>query len=68
MLSLNGFIFRIFQAIPLFLLLLLPQKTECQEGILDSLFTFSAGTVKTGDALDLITVRQVITSLTTAGL
>ena len=58
MLSLNGFIFRIFQAIPLFLLLLLPQKTECQEGILDSLFTFSAGTVKTGEALDLITVRS----------
>ena len=55
MLSLNGFIFRIFQAIPLFLLLLLPQKTECQEGILDSLFTFRAGTVKTGDALDIIT-------------
>jgi hypothetical protein len=54
MLSLNGFIFRIFQAIPLFLLLLLPQKTECQEGILDSLFTFSAGTIKTGDALNII--------------
>ena len=58
MLSLNGFIFRIFQAIPLFLLLILPQKTECQEGILDSLFTFSAGTVKTGEALDLITFRS----------
>jgi hypothetical protein len=55
MLSLNGFIFRIFQAIPLFLLLLLPQKTECQEGILDSVFTFRAGSVKTGDALDIIT-------------
>lgn len=55
MLSLDGFIFRIFQAIPLFLLLLLPQKTECQQGILDSLFTFRAGTVTTGDALDLIT-------------
>jgi hypothetical protein len=55
MLSLNGFIFRISQAIPLFLLLLLPQKTECQAGILDSLFTFMSGTVKTGDALDIIT-------------
>jgi hypothetical protein len=54
MLSLNGFLFRLSRAIPLFLLLLLPQKTECQEGILDSLFTFSAGTVKTGDALDII--------------
>ena len=69
MLSLNGFIFRVFQAIPLFLLLILPQRTECQEGILDSLFTFSAGTVKTGEALDLITsMRWVITSPMTAGL
>ena len=51
----NGFIFRIFKTIPLFLLLLFPQKTECQEGILDSLFTFREGTVKTGDALDIIT-------------
>lgn len=57
MLSLNGFIFRISQAIPLFLLLLLPQKTECQQGILDSVFTFRAGTVKTGDAFDIITSR-----------
>jgi hypothetical protein len=57
MLSLNGFIFRIIQAIPLFLLLMLPQKTDCQEGILDSLFTFTAGTVKTGAALDIITIQ-----------
>jgi hypothetical protein len=55
MLSLNGLIFRISQAIPLFLLLLFTQKTECQEGILDSLFTFRAGTINTGDALDIIT-------------
>lgn len=51
----DGFIFRIFQAIPIFLLLLLPQKTECQTGILDSLFSFRSGTVKTIEALDLIT-------------
>ena len=57
MLSLNGFIFRIIRAIPLFLLLMLPQKTDCQEGILDSLFTFTAGAVKTGDALDIITLH-----------
>lgn len=57
MLSFNGFIFRIIQAIPLFLLLILPQKTDCQEGILDSLFTFTAGQVKTGDALDIITLQ-----------
>jgi hypothetical protein len=54
MLSLNGFIFRISRAIPLILLLLLSPKTECQEGILDSVFTFRAGSVKTGDALDII--------------
>jgi len=54
MLSFNGFIFRVFQAILLFTLLLVPQKTECQEGILDSLFTFRAGAVRTGDALDII--------------
>jgi len=55
MLSAKGFIFRISLAIPLFLLLLLPQKTECQEGILDSVFIFNEGMVKTGDALDIIT-------------
>jgi hypothetical protein len=55
MLSLNGFIFRISQAILFPLLLLFPQKTKCQEGILDSVFSFRAGIVKTGDALDLIT-------------
>jgi len=55
MLLFNGFIFRRFQAIPFFLLLLLPQKTECQEGILDSVFIFIEGSVKTGDALDIIT-------------
>jgi len=55
MLSLNGFIFRIFQAIALLMLLLLPQKAECQEAILDSAFTFRKGIVTTGDALDIIT-------------
>jgi hypothetical protein len=55
MLSLNGFIFRIFQAIALLMLLLLPQKAECQAAILDSAFTFRKGIVTTGDALDIIT-------------
>jgi hypothetical protein len=55
MLSLNGFILRIFQAIALLMLLLLPQKAECQEAILDSTFTFRKGIVTTGDALDIIT-------------
>ncbi len=55
--SLNGFIFRISRAIPVFLLLLCTQKSECQEGILDSIFTFREGAVATGDALDIITHR-----------
>jgi hypothetical protein len=57
MLARNGFIFRIFQAITISLLLLFPRKAECQGTILDSLFTFSAGMVKTGEALEIITRR-----------
>ena len=48
-------IFIKFQAIALFILLILPQKADCQQSILDSTFTFRAGTVKTGNALDIIT-------------
>jgi hypothetical protein len=44
-------------------MLLLPQKTECQSGILDSLFTFTSGNITTGEALDLIT-RQTGYSFT----
>jgi hypothetical protein len=54
MLRFNGFLFRIFQAILLFILLLFPQKSECQSGILDSLYTFRAGKIKTVDALEII--------------
>lgn len=50
----NGFISRVFEAIPIFLLLLIQQKTECQVGILDSTFTFTAGSVKTGEAFEII--------------
>jgi hypothetical protein len=57
MLPLNGYLLRTFQAIPFFLLMLLSQKTDCQEGILDSLFSFRGGTIKTGEALDIITRR-----------
>ncbi len=42
-------------AIALFLLLILPRRAECQHSILDSTFTFRAGTVKTVNALDIIT-------------
>lgn len=51
---LNGSIRSFSQAIAFFLLLIVPQKTECQQGILDSTFTFRAGSVKTGAALDII--------------
>jgi hypothetical protein len=55
MLSLNGFILRRLPAIALFAVLLLPQKADCQGSILDSTFTFRAGAVKTGTALEIIT-------------
>jgi CarboxypepD_reg-like domain len=44
-----------FLAISMFLLLFIQQRPFCQQGILDSTFTFSAGSVKTGNALDIIT-------------
>jgi hypothetical protein len=53
--SLNGNILIKLNAIALFLLLILPQRVDCQRSILDSTFTFLAGTVKTGNALDIIT-------------
>jgi len=53
--SFNGNIFIKFLAIALLLLLILPQRADCQQSILDSTFTFRAGTVKTGNALDIIT-------------
>jgi hypothetical protein len=54
MLPHNGYIYFKLFAIALFLLLIFPEKSECQQGILDSTFTFRAGTVKTGNALDII--------------
>lgn len=42
-------------AIALLLLLSLTHRAEGQQSILDSTFTFRAGTVKTGSALDIIT-------------
>ena len=53
--SLNGNISLKFPAIALFFLLIIPQRAGCQQGILDSIFTFRAGSVKTGNALDMIT-------------
>lgn len=55
--SLNGKIFLKLSVIPFFLLLTVTQRVECQQSILDSTLTFRSGTVKTGDALDIITRR-----------
>jgi hypothetical protein len=52
---LNGYINTNIQAIALIILLFIPDKADCQRSILDSTFTFRAGTVKTGNALDIIT-------------
>src|ERR1035437_8591906 len=52
--SFNGNISLKFLAIALFFLLILPQRAECQQSILDSTFTFRAGTVNTGNALEII--------------
>lgn len=49
----NGFIFKRFASIAILLLLLL--NGNCQDAILDSLFTFNAGQVKTITALEIIT-------------
>ena len=63
MLSFNGHILKNIQAIA-FLILLIPlHEINCQESILESVFTFRAGTVKTGNALNIIT-RQTGYSFT----
>jgi hypothetical protein len=54
MLSTYGSILRIFKAIPIILLLILPRETLCQEGILDSIFTFRNGQLMIQEALDRI--------------
>jgi hypothetical protein len=55
MLPFNGYKILILQAIALFIFLILPLRAVCQRSILDSTFTFRAGTVKTVSALDIIT-------------
>lgn len=51
----NGFIFNRNSAIAFIILLINLQSAECQKCILDSTYTFRAGTVKTGNALKIIT-------------
>jgi hypothetical protein len=53
--SFNGYILVRIQAIAFLLLLFLPEDATCQRGILDSIFTFRAGVVKTVNALNIIT-------------
>jgi hypothetical protein len=55
MLFFNGLEYKRIWAIALFILLIQWQATKCQTGILDSAFTFRAGSVKTSNALNLIT-------------
>jgi len=53
--SSNGNICIKLSAVALFLLLIFQENAKCQQGILDSLFTFRAGFIRTGNALDIIT-------------
>lgn len=53
--SFYGYIILRIQAIAFFILLIIPEEATCQRGILDSTFTFRAGTVKTFNALNIIT-------------
>jgi hypothetical protein len=55
MLADNGTIFKYLSAIALLIFLIPSREIKCQENILDSAFTFRAGTIKTGNALNLIT-------------
>jgi hypothetical protein len=51
---LNGYRKAQFAAITFMLLACLQQRTFCQRSVLDSVYTFRSGTVKTGNALDII--------------
>lgn len=53
--SVNGYIVRRISAVALLILLICYQSVLGQENILDSLFTFRTGQVKTGAALDIVT-------------
>ena len=55
MLSDNGTAYRCISAIALLIFLIVSPEIKCQESILDSVFTFRAGIIKTGNALNLIT-------------
>jgi CarboxypepD_reg-like domain len=55
MFQVNGYISGYICAIALFLSLIPSRDAYCQESILDSTLTFRAGTVKTRNALDIIT-------------
>ncbi len=53
--SVNGYIVKSISAVAFLILLICHQPVLGQENILDSIFTFRAGQVKTGVALDMIT-------------
>jgi hypothetical protein len=54
MVTSNGSISGRFLAIAIFIMPLIQQKTNCQVTILDSVYTFNAGNVKTSNALEII--------------
>ena len=51
----NGKICIKLPAVALFLLLIFQENVKCQQTVLDSTFTFKAGNIRTGNALDIIT-------------
>lgn len=53
----NGIIFNSKVCSVILLLLLLPEEGKCQGSVLDSVFTFSSGNVKTITALEIITAN-----------
>ncbi len=55
MLSFNGKFFKYITAVALLIFLIPSREIKSQGGILDSTFTFRSGTIKTGNALNLIT-------------
>ena len=56
MLAANGKLYKYVSAIALLIFLIHPRELICQErSILDSAFTFRAGTIKTSNALNIIT-------------
>jgi hypothetical protein len=57
MIFFNGNILKKSFAVVLFILFIFQNRADCQKGILDSTFTFRAGIVNTGNALNIISSK-----------